>query len=173
MLSICWWRLLFCQYDEGMLVKLEDTIALFEWCSGKNQLYTVTTWMRRICSLWQKSWIVKQFLLRLFTWAYCWGYPRQVAFWQPVIDQIHKKLGKWRRFNLSIGGKTTLCNIVLANLPKYYMSFFAMPNKVVSSIERIIRNLLWEDTRGVNLIIWWRGQSNSFTERWRCWSGGP
>ena len=26
--------LLFCKYDESMLMKLKGTIALFEWCSG-------------------------------------------------------------------------------------------------------------------------------------------
>ncbi|TYK31262.1 DENN domain and WD repeat-containing protein SCD1-like [Cucumis melo var. makuwa] len=69
---------------------------------------------------------------------------RQVAFWQSVIDKIRKKFDKWRRFNLPRGGRTTLCNFVLANLPTCCMSSFAIPDKVVSSIERIIRNFLWE-----------------------------
>lgn len=54
------------------------------------------------------------------------GCPKKVAFWQPMIDKVHKKLDKWRHFNLSRGGRATLCKSVLSNLPTYYMSLFLM-----------------------------------------------
>lgn len=52
------------------------------------------------------------------------GYPRQKSFWQPVIDRIHKKLERWKRYNISRGGRQTLCNSVLVSLPTYYLLYF-------------------------------------------------
>ena len=50
------------------------------------------------------------------------GCLKEVEFWQPVIDKLQRKLDKWRRYNLSRGGRATLCKSVLSNLPIYYMS---------------------------------------------------
>ena len=52
------------------------------------------------------------------------GYARQKSFWQPVIDRIHKKLERWKRYNISRGGRQTLCNSVLVSLPTYYLLYF-------------------------------------------------
>ena len=41
------------------------------------------------------------------------GYPKKVEFWQPVIDKLQGKLDKWRRYNLSRGGRATLCKPIL------------------------------------------------------------
>ena len=57
------------------------------------------------------------------------GYPRQKEFWQPVIDRVHKKLDRWKKFNISRGGRHTLSNSVLASLPTYYQSLFSIPEK--------------------------------------------
>ena len=49
------------------------------------------------------------------------GNPRHASFWQPMIDKVQRKLAKWRRFKLPRGGRATLCQSVLANLPTYYV----------------------------------------------------
>lgn len=42
-------------------------------------------------------------------------HPKQISFWELVIDRIHKKLDRWKRFNISRGGRLTLCSAVLFN----------------------------------------------------------
>lgn len=50
--------------------------------------------------------------------------PKKHSFSQPIIDKIHSKLERWKRHNLSRGGRLTLCNAVLSNLPTYCVSNF-------------------------------------------------
>ena len=85
------------------------------------------------------------------------GYPKKVSFWQSVIDKIQGKLDKWRRYNLSRGGKATLRKSVLSSLPTYYMSSFFMPEKVLSIIERSMKNFFWEGNKGgkINHLVKW------------------
>ena len=58
---------------------------------------------------------------------------------------------------LSRGGRATLCKSVLSNLPTYYMSLFLMPEKVISILERILRNFFWEGNKGskLNHLVKW------------------
>lgn len=57
--------------------------------------------------------------------------PRNYDFWQPVIEKVGKKLDGWKQFNLSRGGRMTLCNSAWANLPTYCMSLFHMPSDII------------------------------------------
>ena len=72
-----------------------------------------------------------------------------------MTDQVQRKTN--RGVNLSRGGRATLCQLVLANLPTYYMSLFAMPINVASSLERLMRNFFWEGhTRSkINHLVKW------------------
>ena len=77
---------------------------------------------------------------------------------QLVIDRVHKKLDREKkRFNISRGWRQTLCKSVLANLPTYYLSLFAIPDNVVSSLEKLMRNFLWEVHSGskINHLATW------------------
>ncbi|TYK09922.1 uncharacterized protein E5676_scaffold16G00380 [Cucumis melo var. makuwa] len=75
------------------------------------------------------------------------------------MDKVHAKLDKWKRFNLSRGGRASLslCKSVLFNLPTYYMSTFLMPEGVISKPERILRNFFWEGQKGskINHLVGW------------------
>lgn len=114
--------LLSCKYDDGMLDKLRQTLELFEWCSGqkinweKSALYGVNIDDNKLLSTASR---VKCKVETSVTYLGLplGGYPKKVSFWQPMIDKIHAKLDKWRRFNLSRGGRATLCKPVLSNLP--------------------------------------------------------
>lgn len=46
---------------------------------------------------------------------------------------------------------------VLSNLPTYYMSLFLIPEKVISNLERIMRNFFWEGRKRskINHLIKW------------------
>lgn len=45
---------------------------------------------------------------------------------------------------LSFGGRVTLINSVMNNIPTYHMSLFPIPAKVLEKLDRMRRNFLWE-----------------------------
>lgn len=58
---------------------------------------------------------------------------------------------------LSIGGRVTILNYVITNLPVYYLSFFKIPKKVIMEIVKLERNFLWHsamEKKGVDWISW-------------------
>jgi hypothetical protein len=58
---------------------------------------------------------------------------------------------------LSRGGRLTLIRAVLEGIPIYYLSLFKMPIGVAKSLERLMRNFLWEgleEGRKDHLIRW-------------------
>ncbi|CAK8543942.1 unnamed protein product [Lathyrus sativus] len=57
------------------------------------------------------------------------GNHRRYSFWKPVLLCLKNKLSIWNGRNLSMGGRVTLINSVLANLPIHYMAFFKAPQK--------------------------------------------
>lgn len=48
-----------------------------------------------------------------------WGRPKSVFFWDPVVERVHMKLSCWKRSYISLGGRSTLIKVALANLPVY------------------------------------------------------
>ncbi|XP_058757339.1 uncharacterized mitochondrial protein AtMg00310-like [Vicia villosa] len=85
------------------------------------------------------------------------GNPRRSTFLNPVITNMNAKLSPWIGRLLSIGGRVTLINSVITNLPVYYLSFFKLPIKVNEEIVKLQRNFLWhnvEERKGVNWISW-------------------
>ena len=94
------------------------------------------------------------------------GYPKSARLWQPILDKVHGKLDKWRRYNLSKGGRITLCKSVLSNLPTYYMFVFLMQESSLSSLERIVRKLFWEGNKGgkLNHLVKWDAVIKSYKD---------
>ena len=64
--------------------------------------------------------------------------------WNPVLEKVEMRLAGWKRSYLSKGGKLTLINSTLLNLPTYYMSLFPIPVSVANRIERLQREFLWQ-----------------------------
>lgn len=72
--------------------------------------------------------------------------PRRIGNWKPVIEKVEKKLAFYNRKYITLGGRVTLINSNLGNLPLYYyMSLFKMPITVARRLERIQRQFLWGD----------------------------
>lgn len=85
------------------------------------------------------------------------GKPKSEAFWSPVIETIENRLSSWGSSHLSKGGRLTLIQATLSNLPIYCLSLYMAPKKGTNMMERLIRNFLWGDThekRGQHLIRW-------------------
>ncbi|XP_028058859.1 uncharacterized protein LOC114262688 [Camellia sinensis] len=72
------------------------------------------------------------------------GNPRGEMFWNPVMERIGKRLEGWNRALLSHGGGYTLVKTVLSGIPIYFMSLFEISVKVAKSIEKLMRDFLWE-----------------------------
>jgi hypothetical protein len=69
--------------------------------------------------------------------------PRRKATWKPVVDAMSNKLSSWTSRYLSMGGRITLINSVLASMPLYFFSFYKAPLCVLKQLVRIQRNFLW------------------------------
>lgn len=131
--TVRWWYLLFCKYDEEMIENLKKTIEIFEWCSNqkvnweRSALCGINIEENKLISVAGKLNCKAEHLPFLYLGLPLGRYSKKVSFWQPVIEKLHVKFDKWRRYNLSRGGRATLCKFVLSNLPTYYMSSFLIP----------------------------------------------
>ena len=128
-----------------MLLKLKDTIALFKWCSGQrvnwenSALCGVNVEEDELKLMAENMGCTTENMPFLYIGLPLGGYLRQATFWQPIVDKVQRKLDKWRRLNLLRGGRATLCQSILANLPTLCMSLFAIPDNVASSLEILVR----------------------------------
>ena len=72
------------------------------------------------------------------------GNPRKIDFWDPVVTKVAKRLDGWEKPFLSRGGRLTLIQYVLAAIPIYYLSLFKAPINVLKSMEKLMRDFLWD-----------------------------
>ncbi|XP_058760640.1 uncharacterized protein LOC131633987 [Vicia villosa] len=105
------------------------------------------------------------------------GNQRNINFWNPVISSLKAKLAGWKGKLLSIGGRVTLLNSVVSNIPSYQLSFYKVPSKVVKDIRAIQRKFLWQGIKDKRCVAWraiWSGVMNVRYSnlRTRLWSRG-
>ena len=77
------------------------------------------------------------------------GNPRKIDFWDPVVTNVAKRLDGWKKAFLSRGGRLTLIHFVLSAIPIYYLSLFKASISMLNSMEKLMRDFLWE---GGNLV---------------------
>ncbi|CAK8537480.1 unnamed protein product [Lathyrus sativus] len=82
------------------------------------------------------------------------GNHRRHSFWNPVLSCIRSKLSNWAGRNLSMEGRVSLINSVLANLLIHYLAFFKAPKKIVNDIVAIQRRFLWAGNSSKRFISW-------------------
>jgi hypothetical protein len=56
---------------------------------------------------------------------------------------MEQRLTGWKKLYLSKGGRVTLVNSTLSNLPTYYLSLFPVLVSVANRIEKIQIDFLW------------------------------
>lgn len=74
-----------------------------------------------------------------------------------ILERVEKLLSSLKAGYLLVGGRITLINVVLSNLPIYYMSLLRCPRSVASCIERLERNFLWQggsSDKKFHLVDW-------------------
>ncbi|XP_058775944.1 uncharacterized protein LOC131650241 [Vicia villosa] len=82
------------------------------------------------------------------------GNHMRIGFWKPILKSLRDKLSSWKGRPLSIGGRVTLINSVITNMPSYQFSFYKIPSKVLKDIISIQRNFLWNGTVDKSSIAW-------------------
>jgi hypothetical protein len=77
--------------------------------------------------------------------------------WAFTEEKMNKKLGMWKSRFLSIGGRVTLINSSLSNLPLYMLSLFLAPKLVLKNWDTFRKRMLWQggdNTRKYHLVNW-------------------
>ncbi|KAK9275444.1 hypothetical protein L1049_022709 [Liquidambar formosana] len=72
------------------------------------------------------------------------GNPYSEVFWGSVVDRVRRRLEDWKRALMSKGGRLVLIQSVLSSIPTYYLSLFRILVKVARSLEKLMRDFLWE-----------------------------
>ena len=57
--------------------------------------------------------------------------------WDGVEEKFRKRLALWKRQYISKGGRITLIQSTLSNMPIYLMSIFRMPKSVIKRLEKL------------------------------------
>ena len=60
----------------------------------------------------------------------------QNSNWLPLAEKISKRLDGWKGGALSMGGRLTLLNSSLSNIPTYSMSIYMLPKTVIKRMDR-------------------------------------
>jgi hypothetical protein len=80
--------------------------------------------------------------------------PKRVTTWEPLLDVLRQRLGKWGNKYVSLGGRIVLLNAVLNAIPIFYLSFFKIPLLVWKKVRHIQREFLWGCKGGSTKISW-------------------
>ena len=86
---------------------------------------------------------VGSFLTTYLGLPLCLGRPSKEV-WNTMVDRVEQKMATWKAKYLSLGGRIILIKSALSNLPTYFMSMFKCSALIVSRIEKLQRNFLWQ-----------------------------
>ena len=67
--------------------------------------------------------------------------------WNNVVEKCEKKLARWKRRYLSLGGRLTLVNSRLDSFPTYIMSLFPISAIIISRLVIIWKKFLWQGNK--------------------------
>jgi len=70
------------------------------------------------------------------------AYSRILTTWEPMLEQLRRRLGAWGYKRISLGGRIVLLNSVLNVISIFYMSFLKMPVHVWKKVMQIQREFL-------------------------------
>jgi len=58
------------------------------------------------------------------------------SIWNPILEKVGKKLARWKKLQLSKGGRTNLIKDMLSSIPTYFMSLFMISTLVANKLEK-------------------------------------
>jgi hypothetical protein len=71
--------------------------------------------------------------------------------------KMDKRLAGWKGRFLSLGGRLTLLNSSLSNVPLYMLSIYPAPKSVIRKLDLLRKRLLWQggsQTKKMHLVNW-------------------
>ena len=74
-----------------------------------------------------------------------------------VVEKVQARLTGWKAKTLSLAGRCTLINLVLAGIPSYVMQTVWLPQATCDALNKLNRNFLWGSTvdkRKVHQVRW-------------------
>ncbi|KAL8501915.1 hypothetical protein ACS0TY_021147 [Phlomoides rotata] len=74
--------------------------------------------------------------------------------WEWLLEKIKYRLSRWDGRNISMGGRATFIQSVLAAMPIYALSFYILPKNAISEIQRVQRSFLWGGDEKSSKIPW-------------------
>jgi hypothetical protein len=80
-----------------------------------------------------------------------------ISQWAKSEEKFEKKLGVWQGRYLSLGGRLTLINSSLSNIPLYMLSLYLAPASVLKKMDVYRKRLLWNGGSSKNkyhLVKW-------------------
>ncbi|KAL4278435.1 hypothetical protein GQ457_03G038090 [Hibiscus cannabinus] len=79
-----------------------------------------------------------------------------IHLWAPIVERFEQKLAGWKSRCLSFGGKLALVKSVLASVPIYFISIFAIPATIKSLLSKLIARFLWGslDKKVIHWVSW-------------------
>jgi hypothetical protein len=66
------------------------------------------------------------------------------SLWCPMMEKIEKRLAGWQGRFLSLGGRLTLLNSCLSNVPLYMLSIYPAPKSNIRKLDMYRKRLLWQ-----------------------------
>jgi hypothetical protein len=79
------------------------------------------------------------------------------SLWCPMLEKMDKRLAGWKGRFLSLGGRLTLLNSCLSNIPLYMLSIYPTPKSVIRKLDLLRKRLLWQggsQTKKMHLVNW-------------------
>jgi hypothetical protein len=77
--------------------------------------------------------------------------------WANTEEKFEKKLGVWQGRYLSLGGRLTLINSSLSNIPLYMLSLYLAPSAVLKKMDTFRKRFLWcggNNIKKYHLVKW-------------------
>ena len=71
-----------------------------------------------------------------------WALHKSIGIWDPIEKKFRRRLVISKRQYISKGGRITLIQNTLSNLPIYFMSLFRIPGMVCKRLEKIKMDFL-------------------------------
>lgn len=135
--------ILFSSHKEKDIHNLFSCIKLFEEALGLNVNNHKSKLLGINCEADHITHLANMLGCKVSTWPSTYlglplfGKPKTASFWDPIIQKVDRRLMSWRHTHASKGGRLTLIQAALANLPIYFLSLFLIPNSAAEALESL------------------------------------
>jgi hypothetical protein len=65
--------------------------------------------------------------------------------WEPIIDKINTKLGRWKRAHPTLSGRKIIMQMIVGGHTQFLTQAQGMPKEIKETLEKMIKNFIWED----------------------------